>query len=260
LGIMPIVQPESLKEPLFIQALEELQPDIIVVVAFRIVPRSVYTLARLGAFNVHASLLPKYRGAAPINWAIINGEKETGVTSFLLADAVDTGAILAQRRVPIADAMTAGELHDVLMPVAADLAVETCSMLISGNAYPLPQDDSLATPAPKIFRETCRIDWSKPTYVVRNHIHGVSPHPGAWTILPDGKLLKVIRCRIHQSCEQGLRAGEYCITDYAWLAGCSDGVLELVEIHLEGKRRMLSHEYIRGVRGARSGQFRSVAM
>lgn len=253
LGITTILQPDSLKDPAFLEALKNLKPDIIAVVAFRILPREIYTMAQLGAFNVHGSLLPKYRGAAPINWAIVNGETESGVTSFLLADSVDTGAMLGRRTLSLPDGMTAGELHNLLMPLGAALAVETCQMLASGTITPIPQDDTEATKAPKIFRDDCHINWNHSAHNVRNFIHGMSPHPGAWTLLADGKTQKIIRCDIVEAAS--LRAGEYVISDAQWLAGCAEGALSLTEIQPEGKRIMKTIDFVRGYRGAASGIF-----
>jgi methionyl-tRNA formyltransferase len=266
LGITTILQPESLKTPEFHAELAALRPDVIAVVAFRILPANIYTLARLGAYNVHGSLLPKFRGAAPINWTIIEGERETGVTSFLLADSVDTGAMLGRRTLPIPDGMTAGELHDAMMPLAAELAVETCEQLLSGTATPLPQDDTHATKAPKIFREMCHIDWTQPAERVRSFIHGLSPHPGAWTTLPDGKTLKILRASIHadihaehegvSGLQAGeLQAGEFAVWDGVWRVSCGDGVLSLTELQPESKRAMPISEYLRGYRGAERGRF-----
>jgi methionyl-tRNA formyltransferase len=253
LGIPTILQPISVKEPSFIEALAAIQPDIFAVVAFRILPREVFTLARLGAFNIHGSLLPKYRGAAPINWTIANGETESGVTSFLLADSVDTGSMLGQRTIAIPDGMTAGELHDALMPLSAELALETCQMLASGNITPITQNDIEATKAPKIFRGDCRIDWNKPARVIRNFIHGMSPHPGAWTLLADGKMLKVMRAAVAENIT--LPSGSYIQNGVEWFVGCADGTLRLTEIQPEGKRIMLTSEFLRGYRGATEGVF-----
>jgi methionyl-tRNA formyltransferase len=257
LGIHTILQPESLKTPVFHAELAALEPDVIVVVAFRILPANIYTLARLGAYNVHGSLLPKYRGAAPINWAIIEGERETGVTSFLLANSVDTGAMLGHRTVPIPDGMTAGELHDAMMPLAADLAVETCGQLLHGTATPLPQNDTQATKAPKIFRETCAIHWTQPAKRVRNFIHGLSPYPSAWTTLPDGKTLKILRAALVQRSEliPNLDVGEFIIQSGTMIVACDSGALSLVEIQPENKRAMPTSEYLRGYRGVQRGRF-----
>jgi len=257
LGIATILQPESLKSPEFFEHLSALNPDIIAVVAFRILPPTVYRLARLGAFNVHGSLLPKYRGAAPINWTIINGERETGVTSFLLDDNVDTGAVLGRRIIAVPDGMTAGELHDALMPLAAELAVETCQMLATGSVTPLPQDDSVATKAPKIFREHCLIDWNKPAREVRNFIHGMSPHPGAWTLFPVGKTLKILRVSLVEpaqvECVQNAPAGTYAMKQGQWTIACADGAVRVEMVQPEAKRVMTVEEFVHGYRGELQG-------
>lgn len=251
LGISTILQPTSLKDPAFQQELEALQPDVICVIAFRILPRSVYAAARLGSFNVHASLLPKFRGAAPIHHAIIHGETETGVTSFLLNDVVDTGTIIEQRRMAITDGMTTGELYQALMPLAADCAVHTCRALLDGTARPMPQDDALATPAPKVFRETSVIDWMQNRSAVRNFIHGLSPTPAAWTTW-NGEPIKVYRASLSPT---ECPVGSWQIHGDMMIAGCADGALSLDEVQLPGKRRMMSSDIVRGYRGPRSGTF-----
>lgn len=250
LGIPVVLQPASLREPEFREAVEKLAPDVIAVVAFRILPRSVYTLARLGAFNVHASLLPRYRGAAPINWAIINGEHETGATSFLLADSVDTGSILAIRTLSIPDGTTAGELHDSLMPIAAQLAADTCRALVEGTAQGHPQNDALATAAPKIFRNDCRILWHKHAREVRNFIHGMSPYPGAWTEM-QGKTLKILRAELREN--SALQPGEFVIANGQFRVGCQVGEVIIRELQPEGKKALSIDDYIRGYRGPEQG-------
>lgn len=250
LGITTILQPTSLKTPEFHQELASLQPDIIAVVAFRILPRAIYSLARLGAFNVHGSLLPRYRGAAPINWAIIKGETETGVTSFLLADVVDTGAMLDTRRIAIPDGMTAGELHDALMPLAAELAVETCSALLHGTAQGKPQNDEEATQAPKIFRDDCRIAWHDSVHNVRNTIHGLSPYPGAWTTM-NNTVLKIFRADAIAGTT--LAPGEFAIDSSSFVVGCADGALVLRSLQPEGKRALPVADFLRGYRGPERG-------
>lgn len=265
LGITRILQPESLKSEEFVAELAALKPDVLVVVAFRILPRAVYSLARLGAFNVHGSLLPKYRGAAPINWTIIEGERETGVTSFLLDDHVDTGMILGKRVISIPDSMTAGELHDALMPLAAELAVETVEHLLSGTITPLQQDNTAATKAPKIFRETCHIRWEAPARRVAQFIHGMSPLPGAWSVLPDGKTLKILRVKLveqletaaeHESMLQALTAGEFYVAGEELYCACQDGMLQVREVQPEGKRAMSAQDFVRGYRSSQHGMFR----
>ena len=168
-----VLQPDSLKDPLFISQLTALQPDLFVIVAFRILPKEVYTIPEKGSFNLHASLLPKYRGAAPINWAIINGDNESGVTTFFLQDKVDTGNIILQSRVPIIGEMSAGELHDALSDIGSKAVLETVQLIESGNADAKQQDNTVASPAPKIFKETCRINWNQPMETVHNFIRGL---------------------------------------------------------------------------------------
>jgi methionyl-tRNA formyltransferase len=213
----------------------------------------VYSLARLGAFNVHASLLPRYRGAAPINHAIIYGEHETGVTSFLLNDVVDTGTIIQQLRHPIADGTTAGELYEQLKPLAATCAVNTTRMLLDGTSHPAKQDDALATPAPKVFRETSVINWQQPASAVRNVIHGLSPVPCAWTLW-NGEVLKVFRATHTQA---PCPPGQWMVRGLELVAGCADGALTLTEVQLPGKRRMAVADVLRGYRGTMSGSFAS---
>ncbi len=249
---LPVLQPESLKSEAFRSEIEALKPDIIVVIAFRILPASIYTLASLGAFNIHGSLLPKFRGAAPINWAIINGEKESGVTSFLLNDKVDTGKILLKRSCSISDSMTAGELYTTLMPLSAELAVETCTLLAEGKAVPMQQDDTIATPAPKLFRDQCSIDWSKSAHDVRNFVRGVNPAPIAWVIW-ESKRLKVYSVELEN---RVLPSGTWRIEDGKFIVGCGDGnCIHLIEIQQEGKPKMNVDVFLRGYRGASEGKF-----
>ena len=253
LGITNVLKPASLKDPVFAQQLAELEPDIICVIAFRILPASVYQLARTGAFNVHASLLPKYRGAAPINWAIINGEKETGVTSFLLNDVVDTGTVLLQRRVAIADSTTAGDLYAMLKEQAAECAVETCRQLISGTAQPIIQDNTAATSAPKVFRESSQINWEQPRLQVRNYIHGLSPTPCAWTMF-NNETLKVFRVEFSSDSNSSAVSGTFRIVDSQFLVSCADGELSLTEFQIPGKRKMNGVDFIKGYRGPMQGK------
>ena len=187
---LPIAQPEKLKSPDFLSQIQAWQPDIQVVVAFRMLPASIWSFPSMGTLNVHGSLLPKYRGAAPINWAIINGEKETGVTTFKLQHAIDTGDILLQERIPISENMTAGELHDIMMEIGAQTLVTTLKGLIAGTIQSIPQKEEHASQhAPKIFTKDCEIDWHQPVEKVHNLIRGLAPFPGALTKV-DGKLVK----------------------------------------------------------------------
>lgn len=249
LGITDILQPASLRDEAFREQIAERSPDVMCVIAFRILPKSIYSLARVGAFNVHASLLPRFRGAAPINHAIMSGDRETGVTSFLLNDVVDTGTILLQQRCAIDDGMTAGELYARLMPLAAECAVATTRGLVSGVLAPQPQDDSLATPAPKVFRTSSALDLSQSRHTVRNMIHGLSPTPCAWTHW-NGQMLKVYRASLVDATTP---MGTWRIEDNQLLVGCADGSLRFDEVQLPGKRRMHTIDVLRGYRGDQSG-------
>ncbi len=249
LGI-PVFQPESVKSPEFAEQIAALKPDIIAVIAFKILPPSVYSQAKLGAFNIHGSLLPKYRGAAPIHWAIIHGETVSGVTSFLLQEKVDTGEILQTKQVEITDGMTAGELYHALMPLAAELAVETCDALLNDVATPIPQCDDEATPAPKLYRAHCKIDFNQKAEVVRNFIHGVSPVPGAWTEF-DGKRLKILKAGLANSMWNS--PGEFTIEGDEMIVACESDGISLKEIQLEGKSVTTIHDFLRGWRGEKTG-------
>lgn len=251
LGIQHIIKPSKLKDPSFIAQLESLCPDVICVIAFRILPREVYSLARIASFNVHASLLPKFRGAAPINHAIMAGETESGVTSFILNDTVDAGSIIDQLHVPIPDGTTAGELYDTLKEVAATCAVKTTTSLLDKTAAPKPQDVQHITLAPKVFRETSGIDWTMSATNVRNFIHGLSPLPCAWTVW-NNTMLKVYKAEHYQA---PLQPGEWRIENQMLIAGCGQGALALTEIQLPGKKRMNVADVMRGYRGPQSGIF-----
>jgi methionyl-tRNA formyltransferase len=239
-----ILQPENLKNSDFIADVQEVAPDLIVIVAFRVLPREVYTIPKLGSFNLHASLLPRYRGAAPINWAIINGEKESGVTTFFLHDKVDTGAVLLQARVKIGSDETAGELHDTLSEVGAEIVLQTVRLIELGKAQPRMQNDSLACPAPKIFKNNCRIDWKKSSRQIHDFIRGLSPHPASWTT-HKGKTIKIYRAKI---AETQLKTAGIVLqrTNGTLLIGTGDGAVSILEIQQEGKRRLGIEEFLRG--------------
>ncbi len=254
LGI-PVLQPVSMKDEAFADELRAYSPDLFVIVAFRILPVSVFSIPRLGSFNLHASLLPKYRGAAPINWALINGEKESGVTTFFLKQAVDTGNLILQERLPLHDDMTAGELHDILMILGADTVVRTVKLIAGGAVQPSAQDDTLATPAPKIFRDTCRIDWNRPARAVHNHIRGLSPYPSAWT-MHDGRQLKIHRTAILEEASE-CAPGRILRADTALHVQCARGTLAILEIQQEGKKVMSVVEFLRGYRGEALTEFLS---
>lgn len=247
---IPVLQPDNLKDEDFIESLKSYNPDIFCVVAFRILPREVFTLPNIASFNIHGSLLPKFRGAAPINRAIMAGEKITGITSFILQDKVDTGNILFKKEIAITNTMTAGELFESLKPMAAELALETCEALMSNNFTPFKQDDAEATPAPKIFREDCKIDFTKSALEVKNLIHGVSPHPGAWCNF--GELtFKILKCEIAENIN--LKAGNYKIESKEMKVKCADASIKLLEIQVQGKRVMNIQDFLAGFRGEKIG-------
>lgn len=249
---LEVATPESLKEPSVVEMIRAKQPDVICVVAFRILPESIYSIPPMGSFNLHGSLLPNYRGAAPINWAIINGETGTGVTTFFLRRQVDTGAIILQRSIPIGPEMTAGELHDEMMGVGADAVAETLRLIEQGEATGIQQRDELATPAPKIFRDDCRIDWSLPAGRLHDFIRGLSPHPAAFTTHGE-KIIKIYRATIET--ETVLQPGEIFIGDGGLLVGTATAALRISEIQQEGKRVMGIEEFLRGSTFEQGAQF-----
>lgn len=250
---IPLFTPTRLKDPDFISQIASLQPDIIIVIAFRILPREVYSLAKLGAFNIHGSLLPKYRGAAPIQWAIINGETHTGLTSFLLNDTVDTGKIIDRYSCHIPNDMTAGELFEALKLPAANLALSTCKALINDSVIPEVQNDSDSTPAPKLFRDDCRINWKKTCSEIHNLVRGTNPKPGAWTIFNNASL-KILKTECTKN-DVPLESGQYLITKDSFLVGTGYGVITLLKIQEEGKPPLAISDFLRGYRHAREGYF-----
>jgi len=242
-----VLQPDKLKNPAFQEALRACRADLQVVVAFRMLPESVWAMPPLGTLNLHGSLLPKYRGAAPINWAIINGETETGVTTFLLRHEIDTGDILFQEKMPIGENETAGELHDRMMLLGARLVLRTIQAIERGEARAQPQSDTEATHAPKIFTETCRINFEQPTRWVHDFIRGLSPHPSAWTNLKD-KFLKITRTE-KEIVAHELPPGEFVTDGKTYLKiSTLDGFVRVLELQLEGKRRMGVPEFLNGHR------------
>ncbi len=241
-GIETILQPESVKEPAFAEAVAALAPDVIVVVAFRILPPEVYMQAKHGAFNLHGSLLPRYRGAAPINHALMQGATETGVTTFFLEKAVDTGNMILQKRLSIGPDESAGELHDRMMLLGAEAVLETVRRIEAGTANPTPQDDALASPAPKIFPDDCRIPWEQPAEAVHNHGRGLSPHPGAWTLHGE-TMLKIYRT----ARSEGAGApGAVLEAGPRLLVACGRGAVEVLDLQQEGRRRIAAADFLRG--------------
>ncbi|MSP07262.1 MAG: methionyl-tRNA formyltransferase [Chitinophagaceae bacterium] len=248
---LPVLQPEKLKSPEFFEALKQWKPDLQVVVAFRMLPEQIWSFPPMGTLNVHGSLLPQYRGAAPINWAIINGEKETGVTTFQLQHAIDTGDILLQDRIPIAANNTAGEIHDTMMEVGAQLLVKTLHGLFDNSIKAVPQEQVIGNDtrnhAPKIFNKDCEIDWEKPCASIHNLIRGLAPFPGAITKI-DGKIVKLFLTQIIVSTPT--EAPGSFITDGKTFAkiACKDGYIGLADIQWEGKKRMPIIDFLRGYR------------
>ena len=241
---LTILQPADLKDPVFVSLLASLQPDLIVVVAFRILPREVFSIPRQGTINLHASLLPRYRGAAPINWAIINGETETGVSTFFLEEKVDTGGIITQAALPILPDDDAGTVHDKLARLGAETVLDTVRLIESGRAVPAPQDHRLATPAPKIFKENCRIRWDLPARQIRNLVRGLSPLPSAWTLYQE-KVVKIFRLSVSNIPAAG-QPGELRLTPTSLMAAAGDFFVAIEELQLEGRKRMRIEEFLRG--------------
>jgi methionyl-tRNA formyltransferase len=237
----------DLADPSFLEALRGLRPDLIVVVAFRVLPREVFALPPLGSFNLHASLLPKYRGAAPINWALINGETETGVTTFFLEEKVDTGGVILQLSLPILPEDDAGTLHDRLARLGAEAVLETVRRVEAGGVKPLPQDHRLASPAPKIFKETCRIRWESSGEQIIRLIRGLAPVPAAYTTYR-GQVLKIYRAVALPAEPLAGIAGEVRATQTEFQVRAADRFVALQELQLEGRRRMTVEEFLRGHR------------
>jgi methionyl-tRNA formyltransferase len=241
---IPVLQPDSLKDEAFQTELTSCKADCFVIVAFRILPEAVFSIPPRGSFNLHASLLPRYRGAAPLNWALMHGDTETGVTTFFLKQKVDTGSIILQERFPISEDMTAGELHDGLSELGAHVVLRTVSLIEKDEATAQPQDDTAATPAPKIFRDTCAIPWQKSARDVHNHVRGLSPFPGAWTMF-HGKQLNIL-CSIIAE-EKSVGAPGTVIDCTAGITvQCGSGSIRILELKPEGKKRMSVDDYLRG--------------
>lgn len=243
---LPVLQPEKMKDPVFVEALRSYNANLQVVVAFRMLPEVVWAMPEYGTFNVHAALLPQYRGAAPINWAIINGEKQTGVSTFFLDHEIDTGRVILQKPFAIPDDADVEYVYDGLMQLGADICLETLERIIAADGFPvsIPQEQLMTAgqelkPAPKLFKENCRIDWSQPAESIHNFIRGLSPVPGAWTMLvaPDGKetMLKIYKAHIGMDSRlriKGLPSPPLCID----------------ELQLAGKKRMSVADFLNGMK------------
>jgi methionyl-tRNA formyltransferase len=244
---IPILQPDNLKDPAFLAAIDQLEPDLMIIVAFRILPEILFTKARLGAVNLHGSLLPKYRGAAPINWALINGETETGVTTFFLKQKVDTGNIIAQEKIQISSSLTAGELHDIMAETGADLLLKTITLIKNGNATTTRQSEAEVSKAPKIFPQDCVINFDQPVHNVHNFIRGLSPKPGAYTYYIK-KRMQLFDSEILDTESKQKVSGSLTITEKSdkFIIQCNPGKLIVGELKLEGKKRMPVADFLRG--------------
>ena len=255
---LPLLQPEKLKDENFLAQLKSLNADVQVVVAFRMLPEVVWNMPPQGTFNLHASLLPQYRGAAPINWAIINGEKETGVTTFFLTHEIDTGKIILQEKIAISENDNAGTVHDRLMTLGADIVLKTIELIAEGKANATDQsqfftDDTLLKPAPKIFKETCKIDFEKSPQEIFNFVRGLSPYPAAWTEirLPEKDELHFLKIYEVSPLEEkhDFKTGK-CIIDVRknLKIACRNGFVTLKWVQAAGKKRMMAEEWLRGMR------------
>lgn len=264
---IPVLQPKNLKAPGFIEELRSYQADLQVVVAFRMLPEMVWDMPTIGTFNLHGSLLPKYRGAAPINWAIINGETETGVTTFFIRHEIDTGDMLFQQRTPIGENETVGEVYERLKMIGAGLVLKTVEAIADGKYELQKQDESQVSKAPKIFHETCEINFGQPTKKVHDFIRGLSPYPGAWTVVQgnlltlDGKAfqpeswkknigeeLKIFETR-KEVAEHDFAAGQYVTDGKRELKiATADGFVKLLRLQLRGRKRLTVNDFLNGLR------------
>jgi len=246
---IPVLQPTNLKSPEFLQELKSLHANLQVVVAFRMLPETVWAMPSIGTFNLHASLLPQYRGAAPINWAIINGEKETGATTFFLKHEIDTGSIIYQEKETINESDTAGTLYDRLMVKGAQLVLKTVRAIESGNYPSLPQEESQPVKhAPKIFKETCEINWNQPADTIRNFVRGLNPYPTAWVLLGE-KNYKIFDVSVADTVTIDGNPGSIQTDNKNYLyIKTSDGCISIEELQPEGKRKMNIKEFFRGNR------------
>ena len=252
---LKVLQPEKLKDEAFIGELQSLHADLQIVVAFRMLPEVVWAMPRLGTFNLHASLLPQYRGAAPINWAVINGETETGITTFFLKHEIDTGEIIDQVRIPIADTDDVGVVYDKLMRLGGDLVLKTVDAILDGSVKTVPQESVPLSgklhPAPKIFKETCRIDWTQGTKRIYDFIRGLSPYPGAWTEFHVGETVSTLKLFETQKifADHALEPGAFVTDGKSYLhIATSDGYLNVLSLQLAGKKRMGIADFMKGYR------------
>lgn len=251
---LPVLQPEKLKDEAFLNDLRALKADLQIVVAFRMLPEVVWNMPRFGTFNLHASLLPQYRGAAPINWAVINGDTETGVTTFFLTHEIDTGKIIRQKHLPIADTDNVGDVHDALMKIGGGLVTETVDLLLAGKADAVPQEEFMKDvelrPAPKIFKDTCRIDWNRPLKSIYDFIRGLSPYPAAWTELVasngNRQTLKIYKAEKHPASHTHAVGSIHTDAKTYIDIAVEDGYLRLLNLQLAGKKRLDVKDFLNG--------------
>ncbi len=248
-----VLQPEKLKSSEFVEALKEIAADLFVVIAFRMLPEIVWTMPPLGTFNLHASLLPKYRGAAPINWAVINGDTETGVTTFFLKHEIDTGDIIEQRKIEILPTDNVGDVHDRLMELGADMVAHTVDEIAESCVVPQPQPEGDYVAAPKIFKDTCRIEWSRPAVEIHNLVRGLSPYPASWTTMEESRTpnefidVKIYETRIAEDVTQKSGApGDLRLTKDRMFVNTGDGIIEIMSLQPAGKKRMDASAFLRG--------------
>ena len=259
---LPILQPVKLRDPEFVQAMQELRPDLGIVIAFRMLPEIIWDMPRFGTFNLHASLLPQYRGAAPINWAIINGEEKTGVTTFLLNHEIDKGAILCQEELPIDKEDNVGIIYDKLMNMGTELVTRTVDMIAAGETHPVEQnvDESTLKPAPKIFKEDCRIDWQWEGQRIVNFVRGLSPYPAAWGAMHKAGEEKELTVKVFEAHFEQKQHGQPCGTIESdgrtfIRVACKDGWVTLNELQLAGKKRLSVHDLLLGFRDVLQYEF-----
>lgn len=263
---LPVLQPEKLKNEVFLQELKNLKADLQIVVAFRMLPEAVWNMPPMGTFNLHASLLPQYRGAAPINWAVIDGEKETGVTTFFLTHEIDTGKIIFQEKIPILDWDNAGSIHDKLMVAGSELVLKTVEAIIDNSVEAIPQQSFISEtkqlkPAPKLFKETCRIDWSKPVGDIRNFVRGLSPYPTAWTELKlqndnksDMLSIKIFDVQVIEKAHS-LPYGTIITDNKSTVeVAAKGGFVRIDDLQLAGKKRMKPIDLLNGFKFSESSR------
>lgn len=255
---LQVMQPEKLKSSDFLEQLRECHADLFIVIAFRMLPREVWQMPRLGTFNLHASLLPRYRGAAPINRAVMNGDTETGVTTFFLKHEIDTGEIIMQRKIDILPEDNVGDVHDKLMHLGAGMVVDTVNAIIEGNLTTQPQPEGEFIPAPKIFKEDCRIDWNHTAEEIHNHVRGLSPYPAAWTVIEDesGKILecKIFSSKLTEESCKGNTTGSLRVDGDRLYVATTDCWIEIVSLQPAGKKRMDTASFLRGYHPSKISQ------